>query len=430
MASLLGPSRHAGGVAESSCCFPTGVEQRSIGALGVTDRPRLLILSENFPNAAFPYLGIWAQRMTLASRGVVEPRVIAPVPWVPPGAPGRWRDYRRTPRRREIGGVAVHHTRILHPVLHSLHASRARLAWPAVRRAADRLHREQPFDLIHAHFIFPDGVLAVRLGRRYGVPVITTEHAHWPPWMEAFPAVRRQVLKALPGIARLTAVSGATAAGVREVAGEAARVDVLPNVVDEETFTLRPGGPPAEPGLLLFVGNVRRTKGLDVLVRALALLGGRPDLRLEVAGDHLFPAYRREEQAVRALVAGLGLEAQVSFLGPIPPAEVARRMQRCALVVLPSRRESFGAVLVEALACGTPVVATRCGGPEDIVTDEVGRLVEPDQAEALAGAIDDVLGGLETFTPADLRAHALSRFGVAAARERLARLYGGVLAAV
>ena len=61
-------------------------------------------------------------------------------------------------------------------------------------------------------------------------------------------------------------------------------------------------------------------------------------------------------------------------------------MRESAVLVLPSRRESFGSVLVEALACGTPVVATSCGGPEDIVTDAVGRLVPVENAEALAGA--------------------------------------------
>ena len=93
------------------------------------------------------------------------------------------------------------------------------------------------------------------------------------------------------------------------------------------------------------------------------------------------------------------------------------------MVVLPSRAESFGAVLVEALASGTPVVATRCGGPEDIVADEVGRLVPSDAPEALADALAAVLDQAEAFPPERLREYALSRFGLERVVDRTYELY-------
>jgi glycosyltransferase involved in cell wall biosynthesis len=85
-------------------------------------------------------------------------------------------------------------------------------------------------------------------------------------------------------------------------------------------------------------------------------------------------------------------------------------MRRSAVLVLPSRAEAFGAVLVEALACGTPVVATRCGGPEDVVNEQVGHLVPSDDEEALAGAIEDVLAHRDRYDPDQLRAYALENF--------------------
>jgi len=125
----------------------------------------------------------------------------------------------------------------------------------------------------------------------------------------------------------------------------------------------------------------------------------------------------------RQLVDALGLRPHVHFEGLASPSQVAARMRQSALLVVPSRRESFSAVAAEALACGTPVVATRCGGPEDIVTADTGRLVAVDDPEALARGIDDVLAARSSFDPEALRRSAVSRFGRAAALARLRELY-------
>jgi glycosyltransferase involved in cell wall biosynthesis len=117
-----------------------------------------------------------------------------------------------------------------------------------------------------------------------------------------------------------------------------------------------------------------------------------------------------QEQKLREQAVALGLGDRVTFLGRQPPAEVARLMAESAVVVLPSRAESFGAVLVEALACGTPVVATRCGGPEDIVNDAVGKLVPVGDPEALTEALAVVLADPAHFDPNLLRRYAVENF--------------------
>jgi glycosyltransferase involved in cell wall biosynthesis len=152
-------------------------------------------------------------------------------------------------------------------------------------------------------------------------------------------------------------------------------------------------------------------KGLDVLLRSFQLLRRRGSpARLVVAGGALYRNTRRQEKGLQALSSELGLDGQVRFLGRVPHEEVARLMAESAVVVLPSRAESFGATLVEALACGTPVVATKCGGPEDIVVDSVGRLVPVADVDALADAIDDVLDHPDRYDGATLREYAITRF--------------------
>lgn len=380
------------------------------------------MLSRNYPNAALPGLGLWVHRFAQAALPFARPVVVAPVPLAPPFRMPGLPDYAAVPSRTTLDGVPVHHPRFIGGPGHLLHRFDSRFLHPAVRSTVRRLHEEAPFDLIHAHFVFPEGLVAVRLGQELGIPVVTTEHAIWRPWFDVYPAVRRQVVAALPGVRTVTVVSEAVRASVNDVAPDTP-CELLPNVVDD---VFAPSAAPEsfDPDGLLFVGVVRQVKGLDVLVRALpALVARRPELTLTVVGDPFYRRYRRDEEAVRQLVRDLGLAAHVRFVGHQTPEQVAERMRAAAVVVVPSRRESFSAVAAEALACGTPVVATRCGGPEDFVGPEVGRLVAVDAPAALAGAVLDVLERRDSFERRRLSSYARSRFSAAAATERLCDVY-------
>jgi teichuronic acid biosynthesis glycosyltransferase TuaC len=392
----------------------------------VTRPPRVLVLARNYPNNAFPTIGVWTERFVEASTSVASPTVVAPVPYTPPFMPGAWaRRFGSIVRTRTAGDVVVHHPRIPTGPGQLLHAFDARLGYPSLRRAILALHRRDPFDLVHAHFIYPDGVIAARIGSELGIPVVSSEHSMWRPWLDRHPSVRRQVEASLPRIARITAVSDALRQTIVALFGDWVPVDIVPNVVDERIFVAPTGSEERDPNRLLFVGLVRRVKGLDVLVRALGhLIPDNPQLRLSVVGATFFRAYKREEAEVHALVEQLGLRDRVEFLGELAPVRVASLMRRSALLVVPSRRETFSLVTAEALASGTPVVATRCGGPEEIITPETGELTDVDDPLALAGAIETALG--RTFDRDALRRYSVGRFGMTAASERLGTLYSRV----
>ena len=386
-------------------------------------KPRVLVLARNYPNTAFPTLGLWTERLVAASRVVADPTVIAPVPYAPPFVPSpSVRRFRAVERASTRDGVSVHHPRVLAGPGQLLHAFDARLAYPSIRKAVIDLHHVTPFDVIHAHFIYPEGVIASRIGAELGVPVVSSEHAMWRPWLDRHASVRRQVERALPRIARITAVSEALRASIVALYGDAVPVDVIPNVVDERIFVAPRPDEPRDPHHLLFVGLIRHVKGLDVLVRALGhLVPEFPELHLSVAGGSFYRAYERDAAAVRDLVRALGVSYHVRFLGEVAPNDVATLMRRSALLVVPSRRETFSLVTAEALASGTPVVATRCGGPEEILTEETGQLTDVDDAPALAIAIESALN--RPYDRAALRRYAVDRFGSGAAAERLGHLY-------
>jgi glycosyltransferase involved in cell wall biosynthesis len=214
---------------------------------------------------------------------------------------------------------------------------------------------------------------------------------------------------------RVIAISEAVA---RQFDGLRVSVEVVPNGVPLERFT--PGDPPeglrAEWGLtrqdqvVMCLGRLTPWKGHRTLLQAFARVAEqRPGARLLVVGEVAFWADEYGEE-LHALAGRLGLDGRVIWAGF--RADVPELLRLCQVLVLPSRNEPFGRVLIEAMATAKPVIATNSGGaPEIVVPEETGLLVPPEDAEALARALLQLLGD------ADLRQR-LGRAGLARARER------------
>jgi glycosyltransferase involved in cell wall biosynthesis len=266
-------------------------------------------------------------------------------------------------------------------------------------------------------------VVAAHFARRLRIPFVVSEHAPWwSIWFDR-PGVAAAAVPAANQAAAILAVSPSVADTIRDHAGYGPRIEVVPVGVDGDFF--KPGlNGGRKPDQILFAGILKYVKGVDVLLRAVARLAAQGvPARLLVAGGSLYPNTLWEEREIRELATTLDLGDRVAFLGRLRPEEIARLMAESSVVVLPSQLESFGAVLVEALACGTPVVATRCGGPESIVTDAVGELVPIGDADALAEALGRVLSRPERFDRALLRSYALSKFGLDSVVLRTVELY-------
>jgi teichuronic acid biosynthesis glycosyltransferase TuaC len=396
-------------------------------------RPKVLVLSRNYPNNVFEILGLWVERQVCHSTLFCEPKVIAPVQYVPslPGLSEYYARFRQINSHQWMSGVEVFRPRYLVGPGYSLHNFEWMTYYLSVRGQVERLHKTFPFALIHAHFTYPDGVVAARLGRRYNVPVIITEQVPWRPWLDNYPLVRKQAVWAARASAFHIAISNSVRESIEPFTGKMENLRVIPDGVDGNVFTLRQTRSERLSNQILFVGVVRPVKGLDILLDALRLLIERGhDVKLVIAGESYYQSYRREYDRLRQLVQGWNLGERIQFVGKISDAELVALMQSSALLVLPSRAESLGVVLIEALACGTPVVATRCGGPEDIVNEKVGMLVPPENPEALARGIEQVLGRISEYDPAELRAYALEHFGLESVGQRIAALYAQALGAV
>ena len=385
------------------------VRPRSVDSL------RVLMLSRSYPSAVFPNLGLWVERPTalMNDRPGVDLTVVSPQPYCPPLPDGALRQYSRFRKivRREVWrGVPVARPRYLSGPGRSTYPLESRAYMLGIRKEVERLHFEGPIDVIHAHFIYPEGATAHRLAARYGIPFVVSEHAPWTPEWFAPRAVRQESLAAGRAASTVMAVSEYIRSSIAGWLGSDTPLTIVPEGVDGAMFRAE-ASQPYDRDRILFVGWPTLNKGVDVLLDAMKLIHerGQPG-RLQLVGGSYYRSTRLMEQRLKAYADSLMLGPRVAFVGPRSHAEVARLMARAAVVVLPSRTEAFGTVLAEALACGTPVVATRCGGPEDYVTPAVGRLVPVGDPEALANALVAVLRERARFDPGQLRRYALDRF--------------------
>lgn len=387
---------------------------------------RVLVLSRAYPNNVLEGLGLWVERPTRVIARKRNVDVVSPVPFCPPiprvGFARQYARFRDVRGRETRNGVEVHRPRFAVGPGQLTRRWEARSYSAAIRAIVDEIWQDRGFDLVHAHFVYPDGVAGLDVSTRYEVPLVVTEHAPWHPWLEHAPT-RRQALRVADAADTMIAVSNYVAESILRYAGAGTRIVVIPNGVDETEF--HPSAAPAKrPSQILYAGVINYNKGIDVLLDAMVILRrALPEARLLLVGGALYRHTRRQEERLALRASELGLTDSVTFLGRRPPAEVARLMAESAVVVLPSRAESFGAVLIEALACGTPVVATRSGGPVDIVTDDVGRLVEAGDASQLAGAISEVLSEPYAYDPTVLREYAVQRFSWRAVAQRVDRVY-------
>lgn len=353
---------------------------------------KILLFSTLFPNSEQARHGIFVENRLrhLLADCPVSAQVVAPVPWFFSSAPvfGAYAAYTRVPRSEERHGVTILHPRYLVVPGLSWHVA-PRLLYHGARETVRRLRQEgYDFDLIDAHYYYPDGVAAVMLGRELGVPVVITARGNDLSLLPSFRRPRQSIQWAEARAAASITVCSALADALVALGGRPERVTVLRNGVDLEVF--RPvdrDAARAEFGLtgdvLLSVGHLIERKGNHVTIEALREL---PDTTLLLVGDG------PEQGALRALARRCGVSDRVRFLGARPQGQLAALYAAADALVLASSREGWANVLLEAMACGTPVVATAIWGtPEVVAAPEAGVLVESRTPSAIADGVRKLL---------------------------------------
>lgn len=281
-----------------------------------------------------------------------------------------------------------------------------------VRRYVERFGRP---DIIHAHSALWAGRAGLLSAERLGVPCVITEHSSLIGRRLLTRAQSDRIASIYRAAHAVLAVSRALLSSIHAIAGSEIG-EVVPNAVDVAYFTTPPVPRRREPFTFLSVSNLVPGKRLDLLIRSFArAFDGSTDVRLVVvgAGD--------QDGVLQHLVSTLAIWDSVQFTGALSRHEVREHMWKANALVLPSVYETFGVVLIEALATGIPVIATRSGGPEDIVTDEIGMLLNSDSEQSIANGLREMVT-LE-YPEGRLRQYVAKRFSFNALAERLANVY-------
>jgi glycosyltransferase involved in cell wall biosynthesis len=350
---------------------------------------RVLSFSSCFPSAADPGSGLFVQRRLEALADVARINVVHPVgvcPVLRPPTGGL-----ELPSSGRAGPLEVHHL----PFGYLPGLLKRRHPWAYARGVADwvRRHvRREGCDLLDAHFVWPDGVAVSLLARDLNLPYIITLRGTIIPRYRAR-AYRPHIARALGGAAAVISVTQQMADIAVSLGVPARRVSVVPNGVDAGEFTiidrmaarreLKLGD---EGPLLVCVASLKPAKGQLDLLRALAELGSCA--RLVLVGQ---PAARGFERRLRGAAGEGCLRGRVQFAGRQPPQRVGLYLNAADVVVLPSWNEGCPNVVLEAMACGAPVVATRVGGVPDILDPAGGVLCEPRRPQSLAAALRSAL---------------------------------------
>ncbi len=359
------------------------------------DRPvRVLTFTSLFPSVARPRHGIFVETRLahLVRDCAVDARVVAPVPWFPLRHPmfGSYARFAATPRRTvRDNGLSVTHPRYLMLPRLGVAFQPDSMARAATADIAELQRVGWQPDLIDAHYLYPDGVAAALLAQRLNLPFVITARGTDVNVLGHTPGPAERIRWAAQRAAAVIAVSTRLKEALVDIGVDAAKLVVLRNGVDLDRFAPEePAAARARLGLpagriAACVGNLVPEKGFALAIEALRDL---PGLQLVIVGDG--PLRRELGEAAQRL----GIAGRVAFLPSMPQARLRDVYSAADVLLLTSTREGWPNVVLESLACGTPVVAVDVGAAgEMLTTPEAGRLLPGRDPRAFAAAVGELL---------------------------------------
>jgi len=349
---------------------------------------KIVTFTTLYPNAVKPGHGIFVETRLrqLVASGRVQARVVAPVPWFPLQHPrfGQYANFARVPQSEQRHGLQVQHPRYLQLPKVGMNVAPFLLAQSGKRALGRLLDEGYDFDLIDAHYFYPDGVAAAMLGKYFNKPVSITARGSDISLLPQYPVPRRLIRWAAARADGLVTVCRALKDELVQLGVDEQRIVPLRNGIDLHLF--QPGDRAqqrAALGLdgytLLCVGHLVPLKGQHLVIEALASL---PDVTLLIAGDGV------ERKRLEQLAADLGVASRVRFLGAVPQPALPAIYGAADAMVLASSREGWANVLLEAMACGTPAIASRVWGtPEVVAVPQAGLLMQERSAAGVVQAV-------------------------------------------
>lgn len=357
-------------------------------------RIRTLLFSTLYPSSVRPVHGIFVETRLreLLKSGEVETKVVAPVPWFPFKSKmfGEYAQFASTPRFETRKGVEVYHPRYFLPPKVGMNVAPytlARAALPTIRKL---INDGYDFDLIDAHYYYPDGVAASFIAKALGKPFVVTARGTDLNLIPEYEKPRKLILETAERASASIGVCKALMDRLAELGADPAKLHTLRNGVDLERFKpidrklarQRLGLAEDQP-IYISVGHLVERKGHHIAIEAMVRLS---ESLLLIAGSG------PESGRLQQLATQLGVDDRVRFLGQIANDQLNTWYSAADALFLCSSREGWANVLLESMACGTPVVATNIWGTPEVVSSQIaGRLMYERSAAALCESVLDLL---------------------------------------
>ena len=352
---------------------------------------KLLIITNLFPNHLDPERGIFNKQQFTRLAKFCDLKVVAPLPWFPKLPIQNKRSiFADIVQEEKIEGIDTFHPRYL--VIPKIgRALYGMFYYLGIRGVVKKIERNFSFDAILATWAYPDCFAAARLAQQLNKPLVVKFHGTDINVLAQSSFRRKMIVETCQKANHIIVVTAALKKQVVEFGIDAKKITVIPNGVDTEVFTpldqkdcQQKLGLAIDKKHIVFIGHLTPIKGLFYLIEALKQLP--EDVYLSVIGDGEL------QSELDAKIAEFNLQKRVKFFGKRPHSEIVQWMNAADVFCLPSLNEGCPNVVLEALACGRPVVASRVGGiPEIMVSDYLGITAEAKNARSLAHALAHVL---------------------------------------
>lgn len=369
---------------------------------------KTLLFSTLFPSSVRPVHGIFVETRLreLLKTGEVETKIVAPVPWFPFSGKrfGEYGQFAATPAFERRNGLEVFHPRYFLPPKIGMNVAPHTLAACALPTIRKLMREGFDFDLIDAHYYYPDGIAAGIIAKQLGKPFVVTARGTDLNLIPQHAYPRKLIVQTAAAAHASIGVCKALMDTLAELGAEPSKLHVFRNGVDLDRF--RPEEPslarkklglPDNRKILLSVGHLVERKGHHIAIEALGKLPENVFLVIAGSGP--------ERQSLEGLASKLGVTDKVRFTGQLENSELRSWYSAADALVLCSSREGWANVLLESMACGTPVIATNIWGtPEVVSTPDAGRLMDDRTPAALALSFATLFADYPSR--ADVRAHA------------------------
>lgn len=274
-------------------------------------------------------------------------------------------------------------------------------------------------DLIHVHCGLYGGAAAALIKEKYNIPYIITEHSSnvLNGTMDEYHRVLLE--KGYDNANYLISVGEKLKEKMKGYTHN--KIEVIPNIVNTEKFL--PNNRAEEDVFrFLSVSFLNPNKNVDLTIKAFSrAFKNKNNVELYIAGDG------SERLKLEALVKDLSIESKVKFLGKVKREDLPSFLNNGDAFVLPSKYETFGVVYIEALACGLPIIATKCGGPEDFYREDLGYIIDVGDEEALCDAMINIIENKEKYDSTSMSKYVKNRFSKEVIVKKIEEIYEVIL---